>query len=237
LDEETGLYYYGARYYNPRESIFLSVDTIHFEDDFYDNDENYNGGVYNSFNLNSYAFSYQNPVKYVDPDGNNPIIPAIVRGLASLARWGYRAYRAYRVRKALEKVAPKQKPTQSPKPVEKTKDNQPKTSQERVEKYGEGWSEGSLQTTIDKVAPGAKGKPNDKGTKILYKNEKTGKQVVYDKKGNYYRVEDTNYQGTRKYLYKDGNPLPNNRTLSNGKQRGMTKEEYHRATHFRNIDK
>jgi hypothetical protein len=96
--------------------------------------------------LNSYAFSYQNPVKYVDADGNNPIIPAIVRGLASLARWGYRAYRAYRVRKALEKVAPKQKPTQSTKPVEKTKDNQPKTSQERVEKYGEGWSEGSLQT-------------------------------------------------------------------------------------------
>ncbi|WP_369682220.1 RHS repeat-associated core domain-containing protein, partial [Apibacter mensalis] len=24
LDEETGLYYYGARYYNPRESVFLS---------------------------------------------------------------------------------------------------------------------------------------------------------------------------------------------------------------------
>jgi hypothetical protein len=71
--------------------------------------------------LNSYAFSYQNPVKYVDADGNNPIIPAIVRGLASLARWGYRAYRAYRVRKALEKVAPKQKPPQSPKSVEKPK--------------------------------------------------------------------------------------------------------------------
>ena len=28
LDEETGLYYYGARYYNPRESIFLSVDQM-----------------------------------------------------------------------------------------------------------------------------------------------------------------------------------------------------------------
>ncbi len=26
LDEETGLYYYGARYYNPRESVWLSVD-------------------------------------------------------------------------------------------------------------------------------------------------------------------------------------------------------------------
>jgi RHS repeat-associated protein len=26
LDESTGYYYYGARYYNPSTSIFLSVD-------------------------------------------------------------------------------------------------------------------------------------------------------------------------------------------------------------------
>ncbi|MFV0531420.1 MAG: RHS repeat-associated core domain-containing protein [Flavobacteriales bacterium] len=26
LDEETGLYYYGGRYYNPRISLWLSVD-------------------------------------------------------------------------------------------------------------------------------------------------------------------------------------------------------------------
>ncbi|PQL89472.1 hypothetical protein C4S77_12585 [Apibacter adventoris] len=28
LDEETGLYYYGARYYNPRESVWLSTDPL-----------------------------------------------------------------------------------------------------------------------------------------------------------------------------------------------------------------
>ncbi|WP_303850135.1 RHS repeat-associated core domain-containing protein, partial [Apibacter mensalis] len=28
LDEETGLYYYGARYYNPRESVWLSADPL-----------------------------------------------------------------------------------------------------------------------------------------------------------------------------------------------------------------
>jgi len=28
LDKETGLYYYGARYYSPRESIWLSVDPL-----------------------------------------------------------------------------------------------------------------------------------------------------------------------------------------------------------------
>jgi len=28
LDEETGLYYYGARYYNPRYSLWLGVDSM-----------------------------------------------------------------------------------------------------------------------------------------------------------------------------------------------------------------
>ena len=28
LDEETGFYYYGARYYNPKFSIWLSVDPL-----------------------------------------------------------------------------------------------------------------------------------------------------------------------------------------------------------------
>ena len=28
LDEETGLYYYGARYYNPQVSVWLSVDAM-----------------------------------------------------------------------------------------------------------------------------------------------------------------------------------------------------------------
>ncbi|WP_303813124.1 toxin TcdB middle/N-terminal domain-containing protein, partial [Apibacter mensalis] len=44
LDEETGLYYYGARYYNPRESIFLSVDPM-FEK-----------------TMTPYQYAYQNPI-------------------------------------------------------------------------------------------------------------------------------------------------------------------------------
>ncbi len=53
LDEETGLYYYGARYYDPNLSLWLSVDPLA---------EKYP-------NISSYAYCNNNPVKFVDPDG------------------------------------------------------------------------------------------------------------------------------------------------------------------------
>lgn len=53
LDEETGFYYYGARYYNPKFSIWLSVDPLA---------EKYP-------NFNAYSYCYQNPIKYIDPTG------------------------------------------------------------------------------------------------------------------------------------------------------------------------
>ncbi len=59
LDEETGLYYYGARYYDPRTSIWISTDPLQ---------EKYP-------NISSYAYCFQNPVKYIDPtgmEGENP---------------------------------------------------------------------------------------------------------------------------------------------------------------------
>ena len=57
LDEETGLYYYGARYYNPRESVFISVDQMV------------------EMTMTPYQYTYQNPIRYTDPTGMsaNPI--------------------------------------------------------------------------------------------------------------------------------------------------------------------
>ncbi|MFV0505156.1 MAG: RHS repeat-associated core domain-containing protein [Bacteroidales bacterium] len=53
LDEETGLYYYGARYYNPRISLWYGVDPMFDK--------------YPS--MNPYNYCANNPVMLVDPDG------------------------------------------------------------------------------------------------------------------------------------------------------------------------
>jgi RHS repeat-associated protein len=68
LDEETGLYYHGARYYNPRTSVWQSTDPI--LGSYLDGKPA--GGVQNSANLALYSYAHNNPVKYTDPDGLAP---------------------------------------------------------------------------------------------------------------------------------------------------------------------
>ncbi|WP_128331610.1 RHS repeat-associated core domain-containing protein [Apibacter sp. HY039] len=77
MGEETSLYYYGVRYYNPRESVWLSTDPLSgynpvMEFEHYI-DGQHNGGVYNSFNHNTYGYCYQNPVLLVDPNGKQTV--------------------------------------------------------------------------------------------------------------------------------------------------------------------
>jgi len=56
LDADTGLVYFGARWYDPSIGQFLSVDPV---------------GVIpgNRFSYNRYAYANNNPQKYIDPDG------------------------------------------------------------------------------------------------------------------------------------------------------------------------
>lgn len=54
--DSTGLYYYGARYYDPTIGRFISADT--FVPDFV-----------NPQSLNRYSYCLNNPLKYIDPTG------------------------------------------------------------------------------------------------------------------------------------------------------------------------
>jgi RHS repeat-associated protein len=58
LDEETGLYYYGARYMEPQISIMLSVDRYA---------EKYPG-------MSSYSYVGNNPINYTDPTGDTIVV-------------------------------------------------------------------------------------------------------------------------------------------------------------------
>ena len=55
FDEETGLYYYGARYMNPIASIWYGVDPLA---------EKYS-------NICGYNYTLGNPIKFIDPDGTS----------------------------------------------------------------------------------------------------------------------------------------------------------------------
>jgi len=72
-DAETGLYYYGARYYDARTSRWISTDPIlekYLPTGNKEKDENLTaGGVFNSYNLNMYHYAGNNPVVMIDPNG------------------------------------------------------------------------------------------------------------------------------------------------------------------------
>ena len=79
LDSETGLYYYGARYMNPKTSNWLSADpalgdyipSVPTDEEARKHNGNLPGmgGVFNMVNLALYHYTGNNPVKYTDPDG------------------------------------------------------------------------------------------------------------------------------------------------------------------------
>lgn len=112
--------------------------------------------------------------------------------------------------------------------------NTVKDGASRAAQYSSGWGNASLQETIDKFAPNAEPMVMPNG-KIIYNNQETGISVVYDKKGNYFRIEDTTRKRGRNYLDLDGNDM--NNEIVNGKTRGRSKADYQRVTHFNNSDK
>ncbi len=58
--DSTGLYYYGARHYDPDLGRFLTRDP-------------YSGNLVKPQSLNQYTYCYNNPLLFVDPDGRDPL--------------------------------------------------------------------------------------------------------------------------------------------------------------------
>jgi RHS repeat-associated protein len=67
LDQETGLSYFGARYYDPRTGFWASADPA--STDYLDGAGV--GGVYTPINLATYTYAAHNPLRFVDPDGRS----------------------------------------------------------------------------------------------------------------------------------------------------------------------
>ncbi|OBW62861.1 MAG: RHS repeat-associated core domain-containing protein [Dehalococcoides mccartyi] len=60
--DDTGLYYYNARYYDPTIGRFISPDTLV-------------QNIHNPQCLNRYSYVLNNPLKYIDPSGHRMVIP------------------------------------------------------------------------------------------------------------------------------------------------------------------
>jgi len=79
MDKETGLYYFGARYMEPMIGRFISTDPIGAVDA--KTGETNQIIIHDPQRINSYAYGLNNPHKYIDPDGETPLI-----GLAIAAK-------------------------------------------------------------------------------------------------------------------------------------------------------
>jgi len=76
-DDETGLYYYGARYYDQKIGRFTQIDPLVLNE----SEKPLSDILQNPQELNGYSYALNNPLKYVDPNGKNPIL---IMGIALL---------------------------------------------------------------------------------------------------------------------------------------------------------
>ena len=80
LDQETDLYYYGQRYYNPDTGRFTQKDPVlkdgSIDVNFLNKEtkEEMNEFLSNPQRLNDYSYVLNNPVKYTDPTGESEVL-------------------------------------------------------------------------------------------------------------------------------------------------------------------
>jgi RHS repeat-associated protein len=130
-DGETGLYYFGARYYDPRTSAWQSPDPAvgaflsagKPQNNMPDLSTDWRahlgspggGGVFEPKNLNSFGYVHQDPVRLTDPDGRCPmcvgaVVVCMETGVcevaaATAASWAARLAVRWALRKGAEEIA------------------------------------------------------------------------------------------------------------------------------------
>jgi RHS repeat-associated protein len=79
-DDETGLYYLRARYYDPSMGRFI-------------NEDNVEGQVNNPLTMNLYTYCYNNPLIFIDSTGNSPSPLGVALGIiGGIAGWQFGDY-------------------------------------------------------------------------------------------------------------------------------------------------
>ena len=75
VEDANGLIFAGARYYDPMLGRFLSTDPVGFSES-------------NLMSFNRYAYANNNPFKYVDPDGRDPVVGGFSYSSGYLPHYG-----------------------------------------------------------------------------------------------------------------------------------------------------
>ncbi|RCX08177.1 RHS repeat-associated protein [Anaerobacterium chartisolvens] len=142
-DEETGLYYLRARYYDPYIGRFISEDT-------------YTGNPSDPLSLNLYTYCHNEPIMYVDPTGHKEELDKMIKSTATKNAID-KATKAYEQAKAKNDKAGM---TKAHDDAEKARSNYAKTSKDAhyIEaKYG-------TSALASYLGGGGSGKSGNQGT-------------------------------------------------------------------------
>lgn len=104
--------------------------------------------------------------------------------------------------------------------------------EEKYDEYSSGWESASLKEIVNKFASIGEIDYNIDSKKTTYIGKRYN--VIYDNNNDYFRIEDTKLNGSRRYTSLNGEDVANE--YKDGRYSGRSKSEYRRITHFKNSD-
>jgi len=232
-DEVTKQHYNHNRFYNPVLGRYIEPDRIGLE-----------GG------LNPYVYVDGNPIDYTDETGlnrNSRYLPMVIPRsdpITTLRVHGLvRDIQRFIPNFRYQTFTPTGQPTYTARDIIILQNRFNQLSnygqlpfltpggQYRANQYSQNWQQASLSNAI-REHTGTNPRIYTSGSqKTIYENSKTGRQVVYDRSGNYFRINDPSINSRRSYLGLHGENVSNFQT-PNGSQMGRSTADYNQATHF-----